>query len=102
LTIWIELDLGSHETFFRSTPRLLSLLVEGKRRAADADHHNRAWLAWTTAALGRAKKMPPLKDLVGTKAKAKKPTVMSADQMLTMARMWSAVAGPPTEKDSHE
>lgn len=46
--------------------------------------------------------MPPLKDLVGTKAKAKKPTVMSADQMMTMARMWSAVAGPPKEKGSHE
>jgi hypothetical protein len=92
----VELDLGAAEAFFRSTPRLMALLVEGKRRAAENAHLERAWLAWTTAALGRTKKMPPLKDMVKAPQRETKRRVMSADEMLTMARMWSAVAPPKT------
>ncbi|UYY60104.1 hypothetical protein [Sphingomonas sp. S2-65] len=50
-------------------------------------------MAWTIAALGRAKKMPPLKDIVGKPKRQQKRRAMTAEQMMTMARMWSAVAG---------
>lgn len=74
----------------------MSLIVEGKKSEAENDHRDRAWLAWTIAALGRAKRMPSLEDVTGKKKRAPKRRVMSADQMLTMARMWSAAA-PPSE-----
>jgi hypothetical protein len=75
----------------------MSLLVEGKRRAAENDHHDRAWLAWHVAALQRAKTMPTLKDVAGPR-RAKKKRAMSADQMLTMAHLWAAAAPPKKPK----
>ena len=75
----------------------MALLVEGKRAAADNDHRDRAWLAHTIAALGRVKKFPALDDVIGRKKREPKRRVMSADQLLTMARMWSAVAGPDSD-----
>jgi hypothetical protein len=80
----------------------MALLVEGKRRAAENAHADRAWLAWTIAALGRAKKMPSLKEVAGRAPRERKRRTMSADQLLTMARMWSAVAGPEKKGDPHE
>ncbi|PZP19039.1 MAG: hypothetical protein DI607_03490 [Sphingomonas hengshuiensis] len=74
----------------------MSLLVEGRRRAAENDHHDRAWLAWNTAALHRAKNMPSLKDVAGPRRTEKRKRAMTADQMLTMAHMWAAAA-PPTK-----
>ncbi|HEX8382451.1 MAG TPA: hypothetical protein VF592_03650 [Sphingomonas sp.] len=70
----------------------MTLIVEGKSRRALAAHDDRAWLAWHIASLQRARRMPPLKSLTA-KPKAKKKGPMGADAMLTMARMWSAVAG---------
>jgi hypothetical protein len=76
----------------------MSLLVEGKRRAAENDHHDRAWLAWHIAALQRAKTMPALKDVTGPRRSAKQKRQMTADQMLTMAHMWAAAAPPKKGK----
>ena len=80
----------------------MALLVDGKRAAAEAAHQDRAWLAWTIAALGRVKKMPSLKEVAGRKKREPRRQIMSPDQMLTMARMWSAVAGPEEEGVPHE
>lgn len=80
----------------------MALLVEGKRAAAENDHRDRAWLAHTIAALGRVKKFPALDDVIGRKKREPKRRVMSADQLLTMARMWSAVAGPEPTEGPHD
>jgi len=80
----------------------MTILVEGKRAAAEAAHQDRAWLAWTIAALGRVKKMPPLKDIAGRKKREPKRRAMSPDQMLRMARMWSAVAAPEPKEPPDE
>ena len=53
---------------------------------------DRAWLAWTTAALGRSKTMPALADLVKRQEAKRSAKPMNADQMLTMARLWSAAS----------
>jgi hypothetical protein len=70
----------------------MSILVDGKRRAAENDHQDRAWLAWTTAALQRAKAMPALKEVAGPRRSEKKKRPMTADQLLVMARLWTAAA----------
>lgn len=71
----------------------MAVIVAAKRAAAEREHNDRAWLAWTTAALRRAKRMPPLADLLVKSKREAKRGAMTADAMLTMARMWSAVAG---------
>ncbi len=43
--------------------------------------------------------MPALADLIKPKKRAPKRQAMSGDQMLTIARMWSAVAGPDDDKE---
>ncbi len=37
--------------FWRQTPRLLGLVFEAKRKAAETAHIHRAWLAYHTALL---------------------------------------------------
>lgn len=71
----------------------MALIVEGKRRAAENAHQDRAWLAWTTAALGRAKQMPPLAELVGKKKAPPERRPSTAEQLLTTARLWTAATG---------
>lgn len=78
----------------------MALLVEGKRLAAEAAHRDQITIAWNTAALHRAKRMPPLKDLLRQPGKReRKRRTMTADEMLTMARLWSAVVPPDPGKD---
>lgn len=77
----------------------MALLVEGRRRAADTAHAERAWLAYHTAALGRVKRMPTLKELTAKPKREQRRAASTADHMLTVARMWSAVAGSPTQRN---
>lgn len=94
------MGLGTADDFFRSTPRLMALVVEGKRLAAEAVHRDQITIAWNTAALHRAKKMPPLKELLRKQPRQeRKRRTMNADEMLTMARLWSSVAGPEEAED---
>ncbi len=72
----------------------MALLVEGRRRRAEAEHNARAWAVWHIAAIPKMKRMPTLRDLEAKKQQKPKRRAMSADAMLTLARMWSAVAGP--------
>lgn len=57
--------------------------IEREKRAS----HERAWLAWHTAALSRCKKMPKLSDLL-PKEKKKAQTVAA---MEAAARQWHSV-----------
>ncbi|WP_182926696.1 hypothetical protein [Sphingomonas paucimobilis] len=52
---------------------------------------------WHIAALPKMKRMPPLKDLEAKKQRTPKRRAMTADAMLTLAQMWSSVAGPQGE-----
>lgn len=56
-------------------------------------------MAWTIAALTRAKRMPALADLIKPKKRTPKRRAMSGDQMLTIARMWSAVTAPKDDEE---
>lgn len=49
--------------------------------------------AWTAAALGRAKKMTPLKDLLSTPAVKPKAKKTSWQSMYAAAATWSASVG---------
>lgn len=89
----MELGLGGAAEFWLQTPRLVGIAIAARLRAAEREHKDRAWLAHTTASLGRVKRLPKLADL--TKAapeKRKKVKPKTADEMLSIARMWAAVA----------
>lgn len=75
----------------------MALIVDGKRREAENAHQDRAWLAWTMAALQRSKRLPSLADVTGKKKRAPKRRVASADALLTMAHMWTAATGGKME-----
>ena len=49
--------------------------------------------AWTAAALGRAKKMTPLKDLLSTPEVKRKATKTTWESMYAAAASWSAAVG---------
>lgn len=68
----------------------MMLIADGKRREAEHAHADRAWLAWNTAALHRAKRMPPLSDLTTKRKRAPRRKVSSVDQLQTMATMWAS------------
>lgn len=49
--------------FWRKTPRQIVIVMQGHQRRLVREHNDRAWLAWTTEALRRTKKMPSLRRL---------------------------------------
>ena len=51
------------DSFWEQTPRTLSLAFDAHNEMQIKDHNDRAWLAWHSAGLGRAKRMPPLSRL---------------------------------------
>lgn len=67
------------EEFFRSTPRIVNMVIEGHRR-------RRAWAAFH-AGYGIHAKDAELSDLLG-KARAAEPEEMSDEQLLQNIRRW--------------
>lgn len=65
--MWCEAPAADPAAFWRLTPRLLGLALQGRRRAAKAEHAGRAWLAYHAAYLPNAKERPKLSDLMGLK-----------------------------------
>lgn len=57
------------------------------------EQNERAWLAWHTAVLPRAKKFPPLSKLL---MKNKTRVRQTPDQMLAVVRQWNALLGGAT------
>ena len=47
------------------TPRETSAAIEAFTWRMEREHRRDAWLAWHTAALSRAKRLPPLRRLLG-------------------------------------
>ena len=69
--VWVELDLAP-DAYWNQTPLLIHEAVKAKGRAAETGQRNRGWQAWTTAALGRSKRMPELEKVIG-KPRGRKP-----------------------------
>jgi hypothetical protein len=64
-------------------------------RAAEADHRGRAWLAHTTAALGRVQRFPKLETLTGpTTTKKARRKRQTPDEIMAAL---GAILGPPEE-----
>jgi len=57
--------------FWRMTPRETSLAFDVAKWRYERERRHRAWLAWHIAALGRAKRLPSLRRLMGMPAAKK-------------------------------
>ncbi len=90
----MEYRLGSSDEFWRLTPRLLRLALRGAWRAEATAQKGRAWLAWHVVALGRMKRLIPLRKLMGERASQAKQTLGQA--MAFLAR-WQSVTPPRAE-----
>lgn len=70
---------------------MMLLVLEATARRRDAEHNARAWLAWNTAALGRAKRLPRLQSLLVKPKRRKRPQTWQ--EQLAIARMITAAYG---------
>ncbi len=61
-------------------------MLEGNAARLRHEHNQRAWLAWHTAVIGRAKKPPRLGELMIRDT----PKKQSIDQMISVAKSWVA------------
>ncbi|QQN73955.1 hypothetical protein [Croceicoccus sp. YJ47] len=66
------------EVFWRQTPRLLKAAIAGYTNRERSAHREMMYGAWHGAAFQRAKKMPPLNQVLGDKRKAQTPEQMLA------------------------
>lgn len=71
---------------------MIARVFEGEARAARNRRDLAMEAAWTAAALGRSKRMTPLKDLL-TPAKRVKPKPAKWQDMYAMAASWAASHG---------
>jgi hypothetical protein len=55
--------------FWNVTPAEAAREMQGKAALRHKEQQRFAWLAWHIEALARSKKLPPLKDMVGTKTR---------------------------------
>lgn len=69
LRLWCETSAGPPDQFWRQTPRRLSLILAGRRKAAETEHIHRAWLAYNTALLPLMKRPPTFAKLAGIQPK---------------------------------
>ncbi len=78
--------------FWELSPRLYLIQMQGARKRLEAEHENRAWLAWHVEALRRCEKMPDLQKFVAGKAaqpKTQSPEVLQA-MCNALATAWDA------------
>lgn len=61
------------DAFWRLTPRLYLIHMEGARKRMEREAKDTAWAVWHVAALGRVKKMPRLNQFMPSE-KATRPT----------------------------
>lgn len=74
--------------FWASTPRQIVTHFTAAARRRQREHNDRAWHAWTVAALGRVKKMPKLDTLL---AKPQTPRRRQTwEEQLAIMQAWSA------------
>lgn len=81
--------------FWGLTLRQIALMMEAAADRARRAHNDRAWLAWTGAALARAKRLPKLKTLqIAGRAKPARP--QTAEERMAVYRQWAAATSRPT------
>lgn len=68
---------------------MMLAIIEARHRASEKKQGDLAWLAWTTAGLGRVKKFPKLKDIL-PKGRKQQPAGKSWQEQLTVAQAWTA------------
>lgn len=61
--------------------------MEGNAARLRREHNQRAWSAWHTAMMGRAKKMPKLSELLIRD----QPKAQTMAQMIATAKLWADV-----------
>lgn len=75
--------------FWHLTPREVQIWLDGAALRLKREQTERAWLAWTTAALMRSKKMPKLATLIDGKKPAPRPRQTWQEQLAIMEH-WAA------------
>lgn len=73
--------------FWRVSARQMKAIISGAQDRMLREHNERAWLAWHTAALMRAKKMPNIKKLM---SKAPGRTAQTWQQQMAVMDQWVA------------
>ena len=68
--------------------------MEATTRRLEREHNDRAWLAWNSAALQRAKRMPKLQALM---IKRRRRRAQSWQEQLAIARMITAAHSGRTD-----
>lgn len=81
---WCELGLDPAE-FHKRTPREAQLWIKGALKRIQREQNERMVLAWTTAALSRAKKMPKLEKLLTVEKPKRKPQTWQEQHALMRA-----------------
>lgn len=72
--------------FWNVTPAEAAREMRGKAELRHNEQQRFAWLAWHIEALARSKKLPPLKDMVGTKSR-KRPGPQDPDVLLANLKL---------------
>lgn len=73
--------------FWRLTLREMHVILKGCGERLDREHNANAWLAWHVAALQRAKKFPPLKEM--QIRKHRRVRQKTPDEMIAIAHLWT-------------
>lgn len=96
---WVDVGLAPDD-FWRQTPRVVGLAIQGRVRAFEREQQGRAWLAWHTAALPNMKRFPRLTDLLGPakpSPRRRRVRPLRSDHLLSVVRMWAAETGTTVE-----
>lgn len=83
--------------FWRSTPRIVKICLDGAADRLRAEQNGRAWLAWHVEALSRSKKLPELDRLMVCVSGVKK---QAPDEMRAIIKTWVAANGGEIRKRS--
>lgn len=92
------MELGLDPSLFWGlTLREITLMMEGAAERERRAYNDRAGLAWTGAALARAKRLPKLKTLL-IPGRRVAPRPQTAQEQLAIFRQWAAVTASPARK----
>ena len=72
--------------FWQLTLREIQVIIDAAARRLQREHEMTAWHAWTTASLGRLKRIPPLRKILPKGMKRQQ----TAEEMQAIALAWHA------------
>lgn len=85
------------DRFWSITPRELRADLDGARRRQDGEIDKIMLLAWQTANLHRADKLPPLQDLLAKSSPAPPPEQGAASLEASIDQLFIALGGNPAD-----